>query len=197
VVRSVGACDPDDVINELLEKLAVDALSSNFLNKRTVKSYEPALPLSYQRPSSSSSSGPAYRREAHATDCRAPLESDGFALPVSYQQPGSTSLLKPKHFPEAYANGGAGREAAHKWQALATGCCAAPSSRSVGVSDTVESIDAFSGKLFASMHSSSLVKKTVQSSGSALPVSYQRPGSISLSGPVLSPEVYAAGGANK
>jgi hypothetical protein len=116
-VRSVGACDPDDVINEFVEWLAVDALSSSFLYKRTVKSNELALPVSYQRPSSSSSSGPTYRREAHAIDCHASLESDGSALPVSYQQLGSTSLYKPQHFPEAYANGGAGREAAHKWEA--------------------------------------------------------------------------------
>ena len=73
-----------------------------------------------------------YRRAAHATDRRASQKSDVSALSVLHQQPGTILVAGSAHFPEDYATGGADRETAHRREAHATGCCAAPSSWSVG-----------------------------------------------------------------
>ena len=84
--RFVGACDADADIDEFLGKLAVDTPSRSSPRRRTDTWNELVTPVSYQWSSSSSSSGPAYTREAYATSCHASLKSGGSALPVSCQQ---------------------------------------------------------------------------------------------------------------
>ena len=105
------------------------------------------------------------------------LKSDGSALPVSYQQPGPTSLFESKHFPEARATGSADREAVNRREAHATGCYTGPSSRIVGVSAIAGSMAALIRTPAVDATSSSFLGEgTMQSSGSAPQVSYQRPG---------------------
>ena len=214
LIRSVSNAD----INEFLEKLAVDALSRSFPSRRTDMWNKSVPPVSYQWPSSSSSSGPAYTREAYATGCHASLKSDGSALPVSCQQQDPTLLPQIQHLPEAHANGGEDREAAHKLEAHATGCSATPSSQSASPGlyqrpGSILSWPRFSPELSAIFLEFGLCRQGgtkgesihrreahatdcrafLKSDESALPVSYPQPGTILVAGAAHRREAHATG----